>query len=174
MDYPSLAFRMIIIFGMYVVLQSGIAVNPYPTTPLKSVVIPQFADEDAQAERLTPEWAKAWAGTSSFLQHSPSVLPPSVILDDPEITREACGCRSFGRAGDLEGMLWNGFGAGEGGLSQSWAHPDSPDSGIMCTPRGANWAAHLPAASCRWGAHPKIIIIPNTYSSGLRLKKTQN
>lgn len=115
MDYPSLAFRMIIIFGMYVVLQSGIAVNPYPTTPLKSVVIPQFADEDAQAERLTPEWAKAWAGTSSFLQHSPSVLPPSVILDDPEITREACGCRSFGRAGDLEGMLWNGFGAGEGG-----------------------------------------------------------
>lgn len=55
MDYPSLAFRMIIIFGMYIVLQSGIAVNPYPTAPLKCVVIPQFAHEDAQAERLTPE-----------------------------------------------------------------------------------------------------------------------
>lgn len=55
MDYPSLAFRMIIIFGMYIALQRGIAVNPYPTAPLKCVVIPQFADEDAQAERLTPE-----------------------------------------------------------------------------------------------------------------------
>lgn len=48
MDYPGLTFRMIIIFGMYKALQSGIAVNPYPTAPLKCVVIPQFTDEDAK------------------------------------------------------------------------------------------------------------------------------
>lgn len=54
MDYPGLTFRMIIIFGMYIALQSSVTVNPYPTTPLKCVVIPQFAEEDAQAKRLPP------------------------------------------------------------------------------------------------------------------------
>lgn len=47
MDYPGLTFGMIIIFGTYIALRSGIAVNPYPTAPLKCAVIPQFADEDA-------------------------------------------------------------------------------------------------------------------------------
>lgn len=54
MDYPGLTFWMIIIFGMYIVLQSSVTVNPYPTTPLKCVVIPPFAEEDAQAKRLPP------------------------------------------------------------------------------------------------------------------------
>lgn len=90
MDYPSLAFRMIIIFGTYIALQSGIAVNPYPTAPLKCVVIPQFAHEDAQAERLTPEWAKACAGISGFLQHSPLSPPPKC---------------DFGWSGDYRGSL---------------------------------------------------------------------
>lgn len=105
MDYPSLAFRMIILFGMYIALQSGIAVNPYPSAPPKCVVIPQFADEDARAERLTPECAKSRAGTGGSLQHSPSLLPPSAILDDPEITGQPAGPPSFGSAGDLEAML---------------------------------------------------------------------
>lgn len=68
-DYPSLAYRMIIIFGMYRALQSGIAINPHPAAPLRCVVIPQFAGEGAQAERVTPERAKACRGTA------PSVLP---------------------------------------------------------------------------------------------------
>lgn len=47
MDYPGLTFGAMIIFGMYIALRSGVAVNPYPTAPPKCVVIPQFADEDA-------------------------------------------------------------------------------------------------------------------------------
>lgn len=66
-DYPGLMFRMIIIFGKYIALQSGITVNPYLPAPLKCAVIPQFADEDAQAKRLTPELVKACAGTSGLL-----------------------------------------------------------------------------------------------------------
>lgn len=153
------------LFGTYIALQSGIAVNPYPTAPLKCVVIPQFADEDAQAERLTPECAKARAGTSGSLQHGPRSPPPVWFWMIRRLPGKPAGPRSFRGAGDLGAMLWNGLGGGgrEGGLSRRWAHPDRPDSGILCGPRGANWVAHLPAASCRWGAHPKIVIIPNTY-----------
>lgn len=67
-DYPGLAFRMIILFGIYIVLQSSVGVNPYPTTSLKCAAIPQFAAEDAQAKRLMPELSKACTGTSGSLQ----------------------------------------------------------------------------------------------------------
>lgn len=112
MDYPSLAFRMIILFGMNIALQSGITVNPYPTAPLKCVVIPQFADEDARAERLTPECARAH---KRLLQHSPFLLPLSAILDDPEITGKPAGPRSFRGAGIWRRCSEMGSGAREGG-----------------------------------------------------------
>lgn len=101
-------------------------------------------------------------------QRLPAAQPP---LSSPKC--------DFGWSGDYRGSLrvpgalagpgiWRrcsemGSEAGEGGLSRRWAHPDRPDSGILCRPRGANWVAHLPAASGRWGAHPKIVIIPNAY-----------
>lgn len=47
LDYPGLTFRMIILFGTYMVLPSSVEVNPHPPIPQKCAVIPQFAAEDA-------------------------------------------------------------------------------------------------------------------------------
>lgn len=96
-DYPGLAFRMIILFGMYIVLQSSVGVNPYPTTPLKCAAIPQFAAEDAQAKRLTPELSKACTGTSGSLQ----ALTVVGSSKTGRLWQKAGGVLSLGRAEDL-------------------------------------------------------------------------
>lgn len=47
LDYPGLAFRMIILFDTYTVLPSSVEVNLHPPIPRTCAVIPQFAAEDA-------------------------------------------------------------------------------------------------------------------------------
>lgn len=160
-DYPSLAFRMIIIFGMYMALQSGIAINPHPATPLRCVVIPQFSGEGAQAERVTPERAKACRGTA------PSVLPRC----DFGWSRWAGKLRSsagrgFGRCSEMG----SGRGKGAESILTSWQRhrehttrgkPSSSFAGCIMQLRSSSQIHYHPKHihACMWAEEliPKLL-----------------
>lgn len=172
MDYPGLTFGMIIIFGTHIALRSGIAVNPYPTAPLKCVVIPQFADEDAWARRLTPELAKACAGTSGLLQAPHPPLPELQVwmigrwLGKPVGPPRAFAGRGIWRWHPETGRRGCGF--RRSALSQRHVeHPAGPATAAPCVDQEVQTelliCQLLASVACRWEACPKIIIIPNTY-----------
>lgn len=85
MDYPSLTFRLIIIFGIYIALQSGIADNPFRAAPLKccysSICRWGYPSREVNSRISQSLCRHKWLAAA---------LPQIVILDDREITREAC------------------------------------------------------------------------------------